>query len=65
MSDFLSSQGRCGTMGRFFSLVACPAWAAAAAPVAAFIVGFAVDFAYAKIGLIAPVIPTPNRADVL
>ncbi len=61
MSDFLSSQGRCGTMGRFFSLVACPAWAAAAAPVAAFIVGFA----YAKIGLIAPVIPTPNRADVL
>ena len=30
MSDFLSSQGRCGTMRRFFSLVACLAWAAAA-----------------------------------
>jgi hypothetical protein len=35
-----------------------------AAPVAAFIVGFAVYFACAKIGLIAPVISMPNRADV-
>jgi len=34
-----------------------------AAPVAAFIVGFAVYFACAKIGLIAPVISMPNRAD--
>ena len=36
-----------------------------AAPVAAFIVGFAVYFACAKIGLISPVISMPNRADVL
>jgi cytosine permease len=35
-----------------------------AAPAAAFIVGFAVYFACAKIGLIAPVISMPNRADV-
>ena len=31
MSDFLSSQGRCGTMGRFFSLVACLGWTVTAA----------------------------------
>ena len=36
-----------------------------AAPMAAFIVGFAVYFACAKIGLISPVISMPNRADVL
>jgi len=35
-----------------------------AAPVAAFIVGLAVYFACAKIGLISPVISMPNRADV-
>ncbi|MGB0071198.1 MAG: hypothetical protein WBQ11_24525 [Isosphaeraceae bacterium] len=35
-----------------------------AAPVAAFIVGFAVYFACAKIGLISPVISMPNRADL-
>ncbi len=35
-----------------------------AAPVAAFIVGFVVYFACAKIGLISPVVPMPNRADV-
>jgi cytosine permease len=35
-----------------------------AAPVAAFIVGFAVYFACAKVGLISPVISMPNRADV-
>jgi cytosine permease len=35
-----------------------------AAPVAAFIVGFAVYFACAKVGLISPVISMPNRAGV-
>ncbi len=35
-----------------------------AAPVAAFIVGFAVYFACAKIGLMSPVVSMPNRADV-
>jgi cytosine permease len=34
-----------------------------AAPVAAFIVGFAVYFGCAKAGLISPVVPMPNRAD--
>ncbi len=34
-----------------------------AAPVAAFIVGFAVYFACARIGLISSVVPMPNRAD--
>ena len=45
--------------GRFPAIPDVPA-----APVAAFIVGFAVYFACAKIGLISPVVPMPNRADV-
>src|SRR5271157_1448717 len=45
--------------GRFPAIPDVPA-----APVAAFIVGFAVYFACAKIGLISPVISMPNRADV-
>ncbi len=44
--------------GRFPAIPDIPA-----APVAAFIVGFAVYFACAKIGLISPVVPMPNRAD--
>jgi len=44
--------------GRFPAIPDVPA-----APVAAFIVGFAVYFACAKIGLISPVVPMPNRAD--
>jgi cytosine permease len=34
-----------------------------AAPVAAFIVGFAVYFACAKAGMLTPIVPMPNRAD--
>jgi len=45
--------------GRFPAIPDVPA-----APVAAFIVGFAVYLACAKIGLISPVISMPNRADV-
>ncbi|MGC8642525.1 MAG: cytosine permease [Isosphaeraceae bacterium] len=36
-----------------------------AAPVAAFIVGFALYFACAKVGLISPVVPMENRADAV
>jgi cytosine permease len=35
-----------------------------AAPVVAFVIGFAVYFGCAKGGLISPVVPMPNRADV-
>src|SRR4029078_13190961 len=36
-----------------------------AAPGAAFIVGFVVYFACAKIGIISPAVPMPNRADAM